>query len=100
MIFTLAFYILEGTVSTTIWTTKKVYNWWYQVPPEPTLHEIKEELESVMNELKQLKNEIREFYYNKKFISACSYCKGRDYGFGEIDAAIQTKKPLTFQKTI
>jgi|APSaa5957512535_1039671.scaffolds.fasta_scaffold214162_2 hypothetical protein len=56
MIFTLAFYILEGTVSTTIWTTKKVYNWWYQVPPEPTLHEIKEELESVMNELKQLKN--------------------------------------------
>ena len=51
-------------------------------------------------ELKQLKNEIIDFYYNKKFISACSYCKGRDYGFGEIDAAIQTKKPLTFQKTI
>ena len=46
-------------------------------------------------DLKQLKNKIKEFYYNKKFISACSYCKGRDYGFGEIDAAIQTKKPLT-----
>jgi hypothetical protein len=55
MIFTLAFYILEGTVSTTIWTTKKVYNWLYQVPCEPTLYEIKEELETVMKELRELK---------------------------------------------
>jgi len=55
MIFTLAFYMLEGTVSTTVWTTKKVYNWWYQVPLEPTLHEIKEELETVMKELRELK---------------------------------------------
>ena len=55
MIFTLAFYILEGTVSTTVWTTKKVYNWWYQVPPEPTLHEIQEELHTVINELNELK---------------------------------------------
>tara|TARA_X000000950_G_C13531725_1_gene503928 strand:+ start:282 stop:503 length:222 start_codon:yes stop_codon:yes gene_type:complete len=55
MIFTLAFYVLEGTVSTTVWTTKKVYNWWYQVPPEPTLHEIKEELDTVMKELRELK---------------------------------------------
>ena len=53
MIFTLAFYVLEGTVSTTVWTTKKVYNWWYQVPPEPTLHEIKEELDTVMKELRE-----------------------------------------------
>ena len=55
MIFTLAFYVLEGTVSTTVWTTKKVYNWWYQVPLEPTLHEIKEELDTVMKELRELK---------------------------------------------
>lgn len=55
MIFTLAFYVLEGTVSTTVWTTKKVYNWWYQVPPEPTLNEIKEELDTVMKELRELK---------------------------------------------
>jgi|TARA_B110000211_G_C14077131_1_gene552696 organic radical activating enzyme len=46
-------------------------------------------------DLKLLKDQIKEFYYNKKYISACSYCKGRDFGFGEIDAAIQTKKPLT-----
>lgn len=59
MIFTLAFYILEGTVSTTIWTTKKMYNWWYQIPPEPTLHEIQEELYIVINELNELK-ELRE----------------------------------------
>tara|TARA_Y200000002_G_C22460369_1_gene570147 strand:+ start:248 stop:433 length:186 start_codon:yes stop_codon:yes gene_type:complete len=55
MIFTLAFYILEGTVTTTVWTTKKVYNWWYQVPQEPTLHEIKKELNNLMIELKELK---------------------------------------------
>ena len=55
------------------------------------------ELGSSKLDLKQLKDKIKEFYYNKKFISACSYCKGRDYVFGEIDAAIQTKKPLTFQ---
>jgi hypothetical protein len=56
MIFTLAFYILEGTVSTTIWSTKKVYNWWYQVPAEPTLSEITEKLNTVMSELRNLKN--------------------------------------------
>jgi len=44
--------------------------------------------------LKETKDQLMNFYYNKKFITACSYCKGRDYGFGEIDAAIQTKKPL------
>lgn len=46
-------------------------------------------------DLKLLKEQIKDFYYGKKFISACLYCKGRDFGFGEIDAAIQTKKPLT-----
>ena len=54
MLFTLAFYILEGTVSTTIWSTKKIYNWWYSVPPEQTLHEIQKELEIVTKELKEL----------------------------------------------
>ena len=34
------------------------------------------------------------FYNNNKYVTACNYCKGRGYGDGEIDAAIQTKKPL------
>ena len=49
--------------------------------------------------IEETRIKLEEFYYNKKFITACSYCKGRDYGFGEIDAAIQTKKPLTLLKT-
>ena len=44
--------------------------------------------------IKETRDKLRDLYYNKKFLTACSYCKGRDYGFGEIDAAIQTKKPL------
>ena len=44
--------------------------------------------------IEETREKLKDFYYNKKFITACSYCKGRDYGFGEIDAAIQTKKPL------
>ena len=48
--------------------------------------------------IEETREKLKDFYYNKKFITACSYCKGRDYGFGEIDAAIQTKKPLTISK--
>ena len=44
--------------------------------------------------IEETRTQLRDLYYNKKFLTACSYCKGRDYGFGEIDAAIQTKKPL------
>ncbi len=50
--------------------------------------------------IKETKAKLMDFYYNKKFITACSSCKGRDYGFGEIDAAIQTKKPLTLSASI
>ena len=41
-----------------------------------------------------LKLRLRMFYNNNKYVTACNYCKGRGYGDGEIDAAIQTKKPL------
>ena len=35
-----------------------------------------------------------DFYYNNNYVTACSYCKGRGYGKGEVDAAIQTPKAL------
>ena len=39
-----------------------------------------------------------DFYTNSKFVTACHYCKGRGFGFGEIEAAIQTKEPLEYVK--
>ena len=57
------------------------------------------QIKSVMVEKVILtRKQLEDFYYNKKSITACYYCKGRDYAFGEIDAAIQTKRPLTIAK--
>ena len=44
--------------------------------------------------LKNLKEKLIDFYHNNKYVTACSYCKGRGYGEGEVGAAIQTKKAL------
>ncbi len=44
--------------------------------------------------LKNLKKKLTDFYHNNKYVTACSYCKGRGYGEGEVGAAIQTKKAL------
>ena len=43
---------------------------------------------------KNLKDQINNFYNNNKYVSACKYCKGRGFGEGTIEAAIQTKEPL------
>ena len=44
--------------------------------------------------LKSLKEKLIDFYHNNKYVTACSYCKGRGYGEGEVKAAIQTRKVL------
>jgi len=44
--------------------------------------------------LKNLKKKLIDFYHNNKYVTACTYCKGRGYGEGEVGAAIQTKKAL------
>ena len=44
--------------------------------------------------LQTIKNEILALYRDKEYLTACSYCNGRDYSTPEIDAAIQTKNPL------
>lgn len=43
-----------------------------------------------------LRKKIRELCYEKKYLTACSYCNGREVGTAELPAAIQTKKPLPY----
>jgi len=57
---------------------------------EEDIVDLADENMSIENTRAKLKN----LYHHKKFLTACSYCKGRNYGFGEIDAAIQVKKAL------
>ena len=44
--------------------------------------------------LEMIREEILRLYKNKKYLTACSYCNGRDYTTPIIKAAIQTKTPL------
>lgn len=47
-----------------------------------------------------LRNEIYNLVYNKKYITACNYCNGRDFNTKKIEAAIQkpSNKPLEYKK--
>ena len=44
--------------------------------------------------IETIKNEINNLYKNKNYLTACSYCNGRDYTVPKIKAAIQTKTPF------
>jgi len=44
-----------------------------------------------------LKDKIKELSYNKEFLTACSYCNGRDYTVPNIKAAEQSKKPRSYK---
>ena len=48
--------------------------------------------------LNELKSQLIDFHDNNKYVTACNYCQGRGYGFGTIEAAIQTKTPLPYDK--
>ena len=47
-----------------------------------------------------LRHKIYNLVYNKKYITACNYCNGRDFNTKKIDAAIQksSNKPLNYKK--
>jgi organic radical activating enzyme len=47
-----------------------------------------------------LRNDINRLYNHKEFLTACSYCNGRDYTTPLIEAAVQTKKPLSFPEVV
>lgn len=42
----------------------------------------------------QAKIEIHKLYKEKKYLTACNYCNGRDFTTPKIEVAVQTKKPL------
>ena len=55
----------------------------------------------LMNEklsIEELRDQIKKLCYEKKYLTACSYCNGRDYSSTIIPSAIQTKKPLDYIK--
>jgi len=52
------------------------------------------DLTSDDKKIETIKSEINNLYKNKSYLTACSYCNGRDYTVPKIKAAIQTKKPF------
>ena len=49
-------------------------------------------------DIELLKIKIKNLYNNKKYLSACHYCYGRDFNSKEIEPAIQTKYPLKIER--
>ena len=50
--------------------------------------------------ISELREQIKTLLYEKKSITACSFCNGRDYSVPTIPSAIQTKKPLSYSKVL
>ena len=42
----------------------------------------------------ETKKQIKQLCYDKKYLTACLYCNGRDYTSVDITSAIQTRRPL------
>lgn len=55
-----------------------------------------DEVDLINGDVAMIKEKIRALCADKKYISACSYCAGRDYGVGRIGAAVQAPSPLPF----
>ena len=48
-------------------------------------------------DIPELREKIKKLAFDKKYLTACSYCNGRDYSTLKIPAAVQTKKPLPYE---
>ena len=44
--------------------------------------------------LNELREQMKKLCFDKKYLTACSYCNGRDYDSVNIPSAVQTKKPI------
>jgi len=64
--------------------------------PEDYFDMFKESLEN--NNLNEIKNKIRLFLSEKKFLNACNFCNGRTYGSPEIQPAIQATRALEYAR--
>jgi organic radical activating enzyme len=42
----------------------------------------------------ELRDQIKKLCFDKKYLTACSYCNGRDYSSANISSAVQSKKPI------
>tara|TARA_A100001011_G_C14307363_1_gene843796 strand:+ start:2359 stop:3573 length:1215 start_codon:yes stop_codon:yes gene_type:complete len=51
-----------------------------------------------MSVSEKMKEEIRSLAFDKEYLEACNWCNGRDYNVANVEAAIQTKKPLDYKK--
>ena len=45
----------------------------------------------------ELREQIKKLCYDKKYLTACSYCNGKDVSTLRIPSATQTKKPLSYE---
>ena len=48
--------------------------------------------------INELRDQVKNLVYDKEYLTACSYCKGRTYYSEKIKAATQTKKPLEYKE--
>ena len=46
----------------------------------------------------QLKDQIKRLYFNTKFLEACRACNGRHPNVSQVEAAVQVKKPLEYER--
>ena len=49
-------------------------------------------------DLAETRKRIRAFLLGKEYLEACDYCEGRSYGAPEIPPAVQTEKPLHYDR--
>jgi len=47
--------------------------------------------------IKELRDQIKNLCYEKEYLTACSFCNGRDYSSAIIPSAVQTKKPMEYK---
>ena len=67
------------------------------------LHAIPKSPEDSMDLLKPeskeiLKNKIKKLAFEKEYLEACKSCNGRDHNVASVDAAIQTKNPISYKQ--
>jgi len=53
-----------------------------------------------LEDFSKIKKDIRALVFDKEYLGACNWCNGRDYNVANVEAAIQTKKPLDYKKIL
>ena len=48
----------------------------------------------------EMKKKLRSFLYEKEYLEACGFCPGRKLSDPQIKPALQTKKPIKYERYI